>query len=312
MRLSTKAIGELPILGKVQLEPGDKPKALTLDLGERILGAEIKGVIELENAGSNTLLIENVTTSCRCTAVYPAKNKIRPEESIKVLVSVSPDKKGSFSSNLVVRTNLWSYRIGLKASVSHALEPEPATFQLPKDSSSFDLAFRIIDSQLPQEKLTFSSRSATKIERMEVFDSSGSSSVRCRFLIAEGALQESDGKVLIYPSVGNRMLPPVEIRVIRKGVVSVVPRNIYGKRNGSDFVFRCFLTGDVPENVKSVLIAGEGIENEVSAKVDIKPLGTTVVATVTLNRLALPETLDDNVVRLSIGESEVSFTLNER
>ena len=63
---------------------GGVPKAEAIDpmfnFGAAPSGPPVKHVFKIRNAGTGTLTIDGVTTSCGCTAAKPTKNSLAPGE----------------------------------------------------------------------------------------------------------------------------------------------------------------------------------------------------------------------------------------
>src|SRR5713226_7855159 len=63
---------------------GGVPKAEAIDpmynFGTAPSGPPVKHVFKIRNAGTGTLTIDGVTTSCGCTAAKPTKNSLAPGE----------------------------------------------------------------------------------------------------------------------------------------------------------------------------------------------------------------------------------------
>jgi hypothetical protein len=76
------------------------------DFGDIERGARLSHTFEFENAGSAPLKIENVKTSCGCTAVRPSRGEfIGPKEAGTLPVDCTFDVLGAISCLLTVETN---------------------------------------------------------------------------------------------------------------------------------------------------------------------------------------------------------------
>jgi hypothetical protein len=111
-----------------------EPKAVldpaTIELGEIEEGGEYERFVELRNAGDGVLTLEDVKTSCGCTAAAVDTDvKLKAGESQKIRVTFnSRGMEGGVTKKVTVKTNdpmTPSMEIVLKANVHRSLKWEP-------------------------------------------------------------------------------------------------------------------------------------------------------------------------------------------
>jgi len=89
---------------------GGIPKAEAIDpmfnFGTAPSGPPVKHVFKIRNAGTGTLTIDGVTTSCGCTAAKPTKNSLAPGEESDIAVTFDTiSEKGPSTRTITVVTN---------------------------------------------------------------------------------------------------------------------------------------------------------------------------------------------------------------
>ncbi len=89
---------------------GGIPKAEAIDpmfnFGTAPSGPPVKHVFKIRNAGTGTLTIDGVTTSCGCTAAKPTKNSLAPGEESDIAVQFDTiSEKGPSTRTITVVTN---------------------------------------------------------------------------------------------------------------------------------------------------------------------------------------------------------------
>jgi len=89
---------------------GGVPKAEAIDpmfnFGAAPSGPPVKHVFKIRNAGTGTLTIDGVTTSCGCTAAKPTKNSLAPGEESDIAVTFDTiSEKGPSTRTITVVTN---------------------------------------------------------------------------------------------------------------------------------------------------------------------------------------------------------------
>jgi Protein of unknown function (DUF1573) len=89
---------------------GGIPKAEAIDpiynFGAAPSGPPVKHVFKIRNAGTGTLTIDGVTTSCGCTAAKPTKNSLAPGEQSDIAVTFDTiGEKGPSTRTITVVTN---------------------------------------------------------------------------------------------------------------------------------------------------------------------------------------------------------------
>jgi hypothetical protein len=89
---------------------GGIPKAEAIDpiynFGTAPSGPPVKHVFKIRNAGTGTLTIDGVTTSCGCTAAKPTKNSLAPGEESDIAVTFDTiGEKGPSTRTITVVTN---------------------------------------------------------------------------------------------------------------------------------------------------------------------------------------------------------------
>lgn len=104
------ANGGLSPLIQGQASSGGIPKAEAIDpiynFGTAPSGPPVKHVFKLRNAGTGTLTIDGVTTSCGCTAAKPTKNSLAPGEESDIAVTFDTiSEKGPSTRTITVVTN---------------------------------------------------------------------------------------------------------------------------------------------------------------------------------------------------------------
>ncbi|TAK59382.1 MAG: DUF1573 domain-containing protein [Bacteroidetes bacterium] len=100
-----------------------------LQLGEVREGTVIQKKLTLQNLGTDTLIIEDVRTSCGCTVAKTHKTRLSGNESTALDVSLNTAKfKGTFKKEVIVASNDPSHptvTIALRADIRHDIEFEP-------------------------------------------------------------------------------------------------------------------------------------------------------------------------------------------
>ncbi len=105
------------------------PGGTTFDFGEVYTGAVVKKNIILKNVGKDTLNVDNVSTSCGCTATLLSKNAIAPKDSGNLQITFDSKKfTGKVEKAVTFETNDTTQkkvRIIFNAEVTPLLEFEP-------------------------------------------------------------------------------------------------------------------------------------------------------------------------------------------
>jgi hypothetical protein len=104
------ANGGLSPLIQGPVSSGGIPKAEAIDpiynFGTAPSGPPVKHVFKIRNAGTGTLTIDGVTTSCGCTAAKPTKNSLAPGEESDIAVTFDTiSEKGPSTRTITVVTN---------------------------------------------------------------------------------------------------------------------------------------------------------------------------------------------------------------
>jgi len=104
------ANGGLSPLIQGSASSGGVPKAEAIDptynFGAAPSGPPVKHVFKIRNAGTGTLTIDGVTTSCGCTAAKPTRNTLAPGEESDIAVTFDTiSEKGPATRTITVVTN---------------------------------------------------------------------------------------------------------------------------------------------------------------------------------------------------------------
>lgn len=88
----------------------DKPKLLfdeqSYDFGRIYIGESISHTFKLKNTGIGILVIENVKTSCGCTAALVSKNKLQKDEEGEIEVKFNAGKYvGKVTKSITINSN---------------------------------------------------------------------------------------------------------------------------------------------------------------------------------------------------------------
>jgi len=102
--------GGLSALIQGPASSGGIPKAEAIDplfnFGTAPSGPPVKHVFMIRNAGTGTLTIDGVTTSCGCTAAKPTRNSLAPGEESDIAVTFDTiSEKGPSTRTITVVTN---------------------------------------------------------------------------------------------------------------------------------------------------------------------------------------------------------------
>ena len=109
-----RIIGREPPLNKTRSLTEVRIDNSSIDLRQFSWKQQQKYVFILHNTGKKLLVIDNVNTSCDCTAVKWKKRPIKPGESGEIQTVYSPNSLGMFIKNIEVRCNVAGHKINLK------------------------------------------------------------------------------------------------------------------------------------------------------------------------------------------------------
>jgi hypothetical protein len=127
------ANGGLSSLIQGPASSGGIPKADAIDpiynFGAAPSGPPVKHVFKIRNAGTGTLTIDGVTTSCGCTAAKPTKNSLAPGEESDIAVTFDTiSEKGPSTRTITVVTNdpkQRQFELTLKGDLRAQVEAAP-------------------------------------------------------------------------------------------------------------------------------------------------------------------------------------------
>lgn len=122
------ALFAFPAASKAEPTASVEPK--TIDLGEIEEGGQYERYLELTNAGDGVLMLEDVKTSCGCTAAAVDSDvELKPGEKQKIRITFnSRGMEGGVTKKVTVRTNdpvNPSLEVVLRANVHRSLRWEP-------------------------------------------------------------------------------------------------------------------------------------------------------------------------------------------
>jgi hypothetical protein len=76
------------------------------DFGDVVEGKKVDLNVQLKNSGSKLLNIENVKSSCGCTATLLSKNELKPGESTNLKIELDTSgRKGKLSRTVTIHSN---------------------------------------------------------------------------------------------------------------------------------------------------------------------------------------------------------------
>jgi len=120
--------------GEDQGQPRFELDTPVIDLGRVLDDGPVSGTIRFRNAGTTTLKVPSVNTTCGCTVTQLPKNDFEPGESVELTVTFDPRGKtpGAHEQTVTFRTNDRSnpaVAVKVRADVRPlvALEPQQVT-----------------------------------------------------------------------------------------------------------------------------------------------------------------------------------------
>ncbi|HLP59510.1 MAG TPA: DUF1573 domain-containing protein, partial [Candidatus Deferrimicrobium sp.] len=112
---------------------------MVIDFGEAEAGKTVDAEFKFENAGKETLVISNISTSCGCTAVKSEKNEYKPGEKGTLPVKFNTQGyTGAVSKSITVTINNKDnpyVRLELKGNIKVT---QFATLEMAKDADRID------------------------------------------------------------------------------------------------------------------------------------------------------------------------------
>jgi uncharacterized protein DUF1573 len=171
--------GGLSALIQGPASSGGIPKAEAIDplfnFGTAPSGPPVKHVFKIRNAGTGTLTIDGVTTSCGCTAAKPTRNSLAPGEESDIAVTFDTiSEKGPSTRTITVVTNDPKQRqleLTLKGDLRAQVEAAPpfVAFGIVKHgvekSSRVTIADLVNDKELLQVGPTTNSSANIKVSQ---------------------------------------------------------------------------------------------------------------------------------------------------
>jgi hypothetical protein len=89
-----------------------------IDLGTFQQGEKAETIIEFVNDGDQPLIIQNIKTSCSCTATNWPKEPIQPGDSSSITVVFNTKgKKGRYAKGVNIFTNAGEYNLVVEVEV---------------------------------------------------------------------------------------------------------------------------------------------------------------------------------------------------
>jgi hypothetical protein len=110
------------------------------DFGQVIAGQTATHLFSFKNTGDQTLVIQNVTTSCGCTAAVMKSREIAPGASGEIEVRFSANSAGPFRKSIAVSSNdprQPGTTLMVSATVTPDLDYEPHYIKLVTDDPNY-------------------------------------------------------------------------------------------------------------------------------------------------------------------------------
>jgi hypothetical protein len=171
--------GGLSPLLQGPVSSGGIPKAEAIDpiynFGTAPSGPPVNHVFKVRNAGTGTLTIDGVTTSCGCTAAKPTRNSLAPGEESDIAVTFDTiSEKGPATRTITVVTNdpkQRQFELTLKGDLRAQVEAAPpfVAFGIVKHgvekTSRVTIADLVNDKELLQVGPTTNSSANIKVSQ---------------------------------------------------------------------------------------------------------------------------------------------------
>ena len=276
--------------GKLQ---GEFPRIIfdefVYDFGEVEEGQEVTHVYKFKNEGQAILKIDNVRTTCGCTAALITKDEIAPGKEGEIKVTFKTKRrKGDQSKRITVRSNdpdqpVVTLTIKGKVKVEVEVKPNTIFFGQINKNMGLNREITIIPSTQKDFKVesieTSSNLITTVLENYQEADKRGYKvKVKLAKEFKPGRVNES-----VMIKTNNPKVPQVRVAVSGTilGDIAVSPGHLsfmsssVGVRN----VRRINLvnSGDIPLKVQDVQIASPGFTHELKTVTEGKQIEITVI-----------------------------------
>jgi hypothetical protein len=131
---------------------------MTFDFGDIYRGQKATHFFTIKNAGSDTLLIKNVSASCGCTAAMASENIVPPKSTSRLNVTFNSEGYGGrVQKTVTVESNdplNPIQRVNITGNVLPVLEPSPTYLYVPRAKVDSVTLSSILVTNVTQKPVT--------------------------------------------------------------------------------------------------------------------------------------------------------------